>query len=82
MKKKVFIMAMTACLIGTSMGTTGVTMAQAAEENSVEIGNTEAEEGVEENQLSSCFRCRIHRGRRRWNRTTRKSQLPMMKKQG
>lgn len=49
MKKKVFIMAMTACLIGTSMGTTGVTMAQAAEENSVEIGNTEAEEGVEEN---------------------------------
>ena len=51
MKKKVFIMAMTACLIGTSMGTTGVTMAQAAEENSVEIGNTEAEEGVEENQV-------------------------------
>ena len=51
MKKKVFIMAMTACLIGTSMGTTGVTMAQAAEENSVETGNTEAEEGVEENQV-------------------------------
>lgn len=51
MKRKVFIMAMTACLIGTSMGTTGVTMAQAAEENSVETGNTEAEEGVEENQV-------------------------------
>ena len=41
-------MAMTACLIGASMGTTGVTMAQASEENSVETGNTEAEEGVEE----------------------------------
>ena len=51
MKRKVFIMAMTACLIGTSMGTTGVTMAQAAEENSVETGSTEAEEGVEENQV-------------------------------
>ena len=51
MKKKVFIMAMTACLIGASMGTTGVTMAQAAEENSVETGSTEAEEGVEENQV-------------------------------
>ena len=33
MKRKAFIMAMTACLIGASMGTTGVTMAQAAEEN-------------------------------------------------
>ncbi len=51
MKRKAFIMAMTACLIGASMGTTGVTMAQAAEENSVETGSTEAEEGVEENQV-------------------------------
>ena len=51
MKRKVFIMAMTACLIGTSMGTTGVTMAQAAEENRVETGSIEAEEGVEENQV-------------------------------
>ena len=50
-EKKVFIMAMTACLIGASMGTTGVTMALAAEENSVETGNTEAEEGVDENQV-------------------------------
>lgn len=51
MKRKVFIMAMTACLIGASMGTSGVTMAEAAEENSVETGSTEAEEGVEENQV-------------------------------
>lgn len=48
MKRKAIIMAMTACLIGTSMGTTGVTMAQAAEENSVE---TDSIEGVEENQV-------------------------------
>ena len=51
MKRKVFIMAMTACLIGASMGTSRVTMAEAAEENSVETGSTEAEEGVEENQV-------------------------------
>ena len=48
MKRKAIIMAMTACLIGTSMGTTGVTMAQAAEENSVEADSIE---GVEENQV-------------------------------
>nr|WP_295277831.1 SGNH/GDSL hydrolase family protein [uncultured Blautia sp.] len=49
MKRKVFIMAMIACLTGISVGTTGGTMAQ-AEENSVEADSTEAE-GVEENQV-------------------------------
>ena len=81
MKRKVFIMAMTACLIGASMGTSGVTMAEAAEENSVETGSTEAEEGVEENRRSFFQHPKqFSQKEKAWDRTTRKSLHLTMKK--
>lgn len=47
MKRKAFIMAMVMCMMGSAVGTTGMTVVQ-AEENTAETGeSTENEEGTE-----------------------------------